>query len=62
MSAAAAIAIINALLSLAPEIPALITAAQTVIGALNENRALTADEQKAVDAGLDAAHAALQSA
>jgi hypothetical protein len=42
--------------------PAIIDAAQTEVALLNGGQAPTAEQQAAIDAALDAAHAALQAA
>jgi hypothetical protein len=57
MSAASIIAIINALLALAPQIPELIAGVQTAVGLLESGNAPTPEEQASIDAALDAAHA-----
>ena len=60
MPIAAILAIVEALIQFAPQIPAILAAVNTLKVLITENRAPTADEQAAIDAGLDAAHAALQ--
>lgn len=60
MPVTAILAIIEALAQFAPQIPEIVQAIQTVTTLINENRAPTADEQTAIDAGLEAAHNALQ--
>ncbi len=62
MPVATIIAIIEALVQFAPEIPALAQSIGTIKTLIGENRAPTAEEQVAIDAGLAAAHAALQAA
>lgn len=62
MPAATIIAIIEAIMQFAPEIPELLVTINTAKTLITENRAPTADEQAAIDAGLAAAHAALQAA
>jgi hypothetical protein len=54
------IALIQALMVFAGEVPELIMAAQTAIGLLQSGDAPTADQQAQVDAALEAANAALQ--
>ena len=62
MPVATIIAIIEAIMQFAPEIPELIATIETAKRLITENRAPTAEEQAAIDAGLAAAHAALQAA
>lgn len=62
MPIATIIALIEALVQFAPEIPALVQSIGTIKTLIAENRAPTAEEQAAIDAGLAAAHAALQAA
>ena len=62
MPVATILAIIEALMQFAPEIPEIIAAVNTAKTLITENRAPTADEKTAIDAGLDAAHKALQDA
>ena len=54
------IALIQALMVFAGEVPELIMAAQTAIGLLQSGDAPTAGQQAQVDAALEAANAALQ--
>lgn len=54
--------VIEAIVAFAPQIPEIMTAVGTIKTLLTENRAPTSDEQVAIDAGLDAAHKALQAA
>jgi hypothetical protein len=56
------IAIIQALLAVAPEIPGLVEAVTTAVGLLQSGAAPTAEQQAQIDAALDAAHAAVQAA
>lgn len=60
MSAATIIAILQVLMGFVGQIPELVTAVETAIGLLQSNTAPTADQQAQIDAGLAAAHAALQ--
>ena len=62
MPVTAILAIIEALLQFAPEVPEILASVNTIKTLITENRAPTADEQAAIDAGLDAAHKALQAA
>lgn len=62
MPVTAILAIIEALVQFAPQIPEIIQSVSTLKTLISENRAPTADEQAAIDAGLDAAHKALQDA
>lgn len=62
MPVATIIAIIEALVQFAPEIPALAQSIGVIKTLITENRAPTAEEQAAIDAGLAAAHATLQAA
>lgn len=62
MPVATILAIIEALVQFAPQIPEIITAVETLKTLITENRAPTADEQAAIDAGLDSSHKALQDA
>lgn len=55
------IAILEACLKLAGDIPELVTAIETTIGLVKPGAPpITPDQQAAIDAGLAAAHAALQ--
>lgn len=54
------IALIQALVAFAPQIPELVTAVETAVGLLNSGAAPTADQQAQIDAGLEAANTALQ--
>lgn len=60
MPIATIIALIQALVSFAPQIPELVTAVETAVGLLNSGAAPTADQQAQIDAGLEAANTALQ--
>jgi hypothetical protein len=60
MSIATIIAIIQALMGFAGQIPELVTAAETAVGLLQSGQAPTAEQQAQIDAALDAANAALQ--
>lgn len=62
MPVGAILAIIEALVQLAPQIPELIQGVATIKKLITENRGPTADEQTAIDTALDAAHKALQAA
>jgi len=54
------IAIIQALVGFASDIPELVTAAETAIGLIRTGTAPTAEQQAQIDAALDAAHAKFQ--
>lgn len=54
------VALIEALLKLAPEIPELIAAGETIVGLIQSGQAPTTEQQATIDAGLDAAHVKLQ--
>lgn len=54
------IAIIQALMSFAGQIPELITAGETAVTLLKSGAAPTAEQQATIDAGLKAANDALQ--
>ena len=55
----AVIALIQALLSLAPQIPELVAAVQTAVGLLESGQPITAEQQASIDAALDAANKAV---
>ena len=57
-----AIALFQALMSLAPQIPDLIQAVETAISLLQSGTAPTAEQQAQIDAALDAANKAVQGA
>lgn len=54
------IAILNALVQLAPQVPEIIQGVETAVGLLQSGDAPSADQQAQIDALLDKAHAALQ--
>jgi len=56
------VALIQALMQFAPELPELATAAETTIDLLKSGTAPTAAQQAQIDAALDAANAAVQNA
>jgi hypothetical protein len=56
------VALIQALMQFAPQVPELITAAETAISLLKSGTAPTAEQQAAIDAALDAANKAVQAA
>lgn len=60
MSAATIIAILQALMGFVGQIPELVTAVETAISLLETNATPSAAQQAQIDAGLAAAHAALQ--
>lgn len=60
MPTATIIAILQALLALAPQIPEIIQGVETAIGLMQSGTAPTAEQQAQIDALLDSAHAALQ--
>ena len=62
MPIATIISIIEALASLAPQIPELIAGVETTIGLISSGSAPTAAQQAQIDAMLEAAHNALQNA
>ena len=62
MAPAVLIALIQALAAFAPRIPEIVTAVETALGLLQSGNAPTAAEQAAIDAALDAANKAVQSA
>lgn len=60
MPTATIIALIEALAAFAPKIPELVAAVETALGLLRSGQAPTAEQQAAIDAALEKAHAALQ--
>lgn len=60
MPVATVLAIIQALAALVPQIPEIVAAVETAVNLLKTGVAPTPDEQATIDAGLEAAHAALQ--
>lgn len=62
MDPATLIAVVQALVGLATDIPEAVTAGEAVVSSLQTGTALTADQQASIDAFLDKAHAALQAA
>lgn len=54
------IAIIQALMGFAGQVPELVAAAETAIGLLRTNTAATPEQQAQIDSALEAANAALQ--
>jgi hypothetical protein len=60
MSIATIVAIIQALMGFAGQIPQLVSAAETTIGLLRSGSAPTAEQQAQIDAALEAANIALQ--
>jgi hypothetical protein len=60
MSIATIIAIIQALLGFAGQVPELVSAGETAIGLLRSGVAPTAEQQAQIDAALEAANTALQ--
>lgn len=62
MPIATIIALFQALMSLAPQIPDLIQAVETAISLLQSGTAPTAEQQAQIDAALDAANKAVQGA
>jgi len=60
MSTANTVALLEALLMFAPELPELTAAVQTAVRLIHSGAAPTAEEQAQIDAGLDAANKALQ--
>ena len=62
MPIATILAVIEALVQFAPQIPEIISAVSMLKTLITEDRAPTADEQTVIDTGLEAAHKALQAA
>lgn len=60
MTPAAIVALLQALLAIAPQIPEVISAGKTAIGLITSGAAPTPEQQATIDAGLDAANKALQ--
>lgn len=60
MPAATIIALIDALAALAPALPEITEAVNTAVPLIRSGQPPTAAQQTAIDAGLAAAHAALQ--
>ena len=60
MPIATVIAIIQALMGLAGQLPALVTAAETAIGLLKSGVAPTAEQEAQIEAALEQANNALQ--
>lgn len=60
MSIATIIAIIQALMAFAVQLPELVSAAETTIRLLRSGAAPTAEQQAQIDAALEAANTALQ--
>ena len=60
MNPATIVAILEAVMGFVPEIPELVAALETVSGLVSSGTAPTATQQATIDAGLAAAHAALQ--
>ena len=54
------IAIIEAIMQFAPQVPELIQAVETIKTLITSGQAPTAEQQAQIDAGLDAAHKAFQ--
>jgi hypothetical protein len=60
MPTALIIALLQALMGFAGQLPELVTAAETAIGLLKSGAAPTPEQQAQIDAGLEAANTALQ--
>lgn len=60
MPAATLIAVIEALLQFAPQVPALVSGVSTTISLLTSGAAPTAEQSAAIEAALAAAHRAVQ--
>jgi hypothetical protein len=62
MPVASLIAIIQALVAFAPQIPEIVNGIETAVRLAQTGVAPTPEEQATIDAALDAAHAAVQAA
>lgn len=60
MNPATIIALLQVLAAFVPQVPELVAGVETAVGLLQSGQAPTAEQQAAIDAALDAAHAALQ--